>query len=85
MLVNGACDLKLINCHIVGGDHGIRVTGNGDVVLKNSYVQGKRGAISISGSGDVDASNSVIYGQIRTRGSGDFNNKGNNKIHKNWR
>ncbi len=84
ILVKDACTLKLINCHIVGGKFGIRVTGSGDVILKNSYVQGKKAALVIKGAGDVNASKSTIYGKIRTSGSGDFNNKGKNSINRKW-
>ncbi len=84
ILVKDSCTLKLINCHIVGGKFGIRVTGSGDVILKNSYVQGRKAALVIKGAGDVNASRSTIYGKIRTSGSGDFNNKGKNSINRKW-
>lgn len=84
IIVKDACTLKLINCHIVGGKFGIRVMGSGDVILKNSYVQGRKAALVIKGAGDVNASSTTIYGKIRTGGSGDFNNKGKNKINRKW-
>ena len=70
IVIQGHCDVEIIDSHIVAGGVGVLAQGHGDAVLTNSSVEGGRAALVAEGHGKIHYRGTTLRGATHSSGHG---------------
>lgn len=80
VIVEGGCELEIVDCEIVAGGWGIVAHSGAEIVIRNSMIGGGRGALDLREAAEVSASSSTFRGRVSRRETSDFIDLGGNRF-----
>ena len=80
VIVEGGCELEIVDSEIVAGGWGVVAHGGAEIVIRNSVNGGRRGALDLREGAEVSASSSTFRGRVSGRETSDFIDQGGNRF-----